>query len=92
MELQLYLRDMAEIQKISTVANTLHSELNYHFWKYTDPGDEYHEPIYMYTVSMILDPQYKPLINAVHTNGEQSESQRSSQSFLRCSHKRKKIL
>ena len=63
MELQLHLRDMTQIPEISAVALTLQSDLNRRFKKYTNPADENYEPIYI--VSMSLDPQYKPLINAV---------------------------
>ena len=91
MELQLHLRDMIQIPEISAVAVTLQSDLKRRFKKYTDPADENYEPIYI--VSTIVDPRYKPLINAVQlksgreellhmlrNNGGQSDSQSSGQS------------
>ena len=71
MELQLHLSDTALIPEIAAVATTLQSELNRRFKKYTDPADEAYEP--MYIVSTILDPRYKPLINAVQVKSGQDE-------------------
>ena len=91
MELQLHLREMVQVPEIALVATTLQSELKHRFRKYTDPGDECYEPLYV--VATILDPRYKPLINAVQmkagkdellrmlkANNGQSDSQSSTQS------------
>ena len=71
MELQLHLQDMVQVPEVASVATTLRSELNRRFRKYTDPGDEDFEPIYV--VSTLLDPRYKPLINAVQMKSGKDE-------------------
>ena len=71
MELQLHLREMVNIPDIAAVATTLQSELNRRFRKFTDPGDESFEPLYV--VSTILDPRYLPLINAVQMKSGRNE-------------------
>ena len=83
MELNLHLREMVKVPEITEVATTLQVELNRRFRKYTDPGDECYEPLYI--VSTILDPRYKPLINVVQMRSGKDEILRMLRGTNGCS-------
>ena len=61
MELNLHIKHMKKIPELSDILTLLQSELKRRFRKFTDPGDNCFEPLFV--VSTILDPRYKPLIN-----------------------------
>lgn len=46
---------------MSHVARSLLSELKRRFKKYTDPGDEDHDPLFL--MAAALDPRYRVLLN-----------------------------
>ena len=61
MELNLHLEDMKKIPELSDISTLLQSEIKRRFRKFTDPGDDCFESLFV--VSTILDPRYKTLIN-----------------------------
>ena len=71
MELNLHLEDVKKIPELSDVLTLLQSELKRRFRKFTDPGDDCFEPLFV--VSTILDPRYKPLINPNQAKADKAE-------------------
>ena len=53
---------MIKIPEVSDISTLLQSELKRRFRKFTDPGDDCFESLFV--VSTILDPRCKPLINS----------------------------
>ena len=56
LELNLHSEDM-KIPELSDISTLLQSEMKHRFRKFTDPGDDCFEPLFV--VSTILDPRCK---------------------------------
>ena len=71
MELNLHLEDTKKTPELAAISSLLQSELKKRFRKCTDPGDEFHEPLYI--ASTLLDPRYKPLLNPTQLSSAKVE-------------------
>ena len=71
MELTLHLEDMKKVPELSDISALLQTELKRRFRKFTDPGDDSYEPLFV--VSTMLDPRYQPLINASQAKSGRAE-------------------
>ena len=68
MELNLHLEEMKKIPEVSGAANMLLVELKYRF---TDPGDAEHDPIFL--ASAMVDPRFRVLLNPTQQDSAKSE-------------------
>ena len=71
MELNIHLEESKKVPELHPVATLLQSEHKRRFKKYTDPGDQDHDPIFL--LSTLLDPRYRLLLNPIQTDAAKDE-------------------